>query len=79
MTTRGSNEGVPLPTVAKNLEGDLSHLDDEKLSPDELAKLGTHEYKLEGWFHKFKQLLDDSLHPHRLIGRIALSLSNVTA
>lgn len=60
------------------LASNLSNIPHKKLTPQELAKLGTHEYKLEGWFHKFKQLLDSALHPHQVVGRVALNLTNVT-
>lgn len=64
--------------IEKILAGDLSNIPHKKLTPQELARLGTHEYKLEEWFHKFKQLLDNALHPHQVMGRVALNLASVT-
>jgi len=61
--------------IEKVLASDLSQITQKELTPQELAKLGTREYKLEDWFHKFKQLLDDTLHPHQTIGRLALRLN----
>lgn len=61
--------------IEKILTSDLSGLTYKKLTPQELEKLGTHEYKLEDWFHKFRQLLDSTLHFHRLVGRVALRLN----
>ncbi len=69
------NEQIVANLVEKILTSDLSEVSTKKLSPQELARLGTHEYKLEEWFRKFKRLLDQSMHPHRLVGRIALSLA----
>jgi hypothetical protein len=61
--------------VEKILISDLSRITQKKLTPRELARLGTREYKLEEWFHKFKQLLDDRIHPHQVMGRLALRLN----
>lgn len=72
-----AEEDVVAQFIERVLAGDLSNIPHKKLTPKELAKLGTHEYKLEGWFHKFKQLLDSALHPHQVMGRVALSLANV--
>lgn len=73
-----ADEKVIARFVEKILASDLSNIAHKKLTPRELAKLGTHEYKLEGWFRKFKQLLDDALHPHQVMGRVALNLARVT-
>lgn len=73
-----SDEEVIVRLVEKILASEnISEISHKKLSLEELAKQGTHEYKLENWFNKFKQLLDDSTHPHRLVGRVALGLTNV--
>lgn len=69
------DEKVVTRLVEKMLKSDYTNIKIAHLSPQELAKLGTHEYKLEEWFHKlqqFKQLLDATLHPTQSVGRLAL-------
>jgi hypothetical protein len=60
--------------VEKMLTSDYTNIKIAQLSPEELAKLGTHEYKLEDWFHRFKQVVDNSIHPRQLVGRAAVRL-----
>lgn len=74
-----ANNRESTPTIEEVIGDDSSQIDQEQLTPQELAKLGTHEYKLEDWFHKFKQLLDATLHPHQIVGRLALRLSTVSS
>lgn len=73
-----ADEKVVALLVEKILASEkLSEIVRKKLSIEELARQGTHEYKLENWFNKFqkfKQLLNTSAHPHRTVGRLALDL-----
>lgn len=67
---------VVIRMVEKILTADnLAELSHKKLTIEELAKLGTHEYKLESWFNKFKQIIDDSAHSRQIVGRVALRLT----